>query len=370
MSVPRVLVVAGSDSGGGAGLQADIQTITMLGGHATTAVTAVTAQNTVAVERAEVLPTDLVLAQIDAVLSDIGADAVKIGMIGSAETARAVAERLATERLPLVLDPVMVATSGGVLADLETVAAMGALMRIAAVVTPNLPELEALGGEGAVLREAPAVLVKGGHGGGETLTDTLVHRDGGRRDWTDARIETTSTHGTGCTLSSAIAVGLARGSSLKAAVATARRFVRLALREAPGLGSGAGPMGHGAVRLDVGEAATLNQIALPAADRAASAAFYRLIGLAPVVDEPHYVRMEAPGGVTLSLHDAEPAIYLECPDLDAEVARLRAAGLAIDDPVTQPWLWREAWTRDPGGNRVCLYQAGEARRFPPWRVGA
>lgn len=248
---PRILIVAGSDSGGGAGIQADIKTVTMLGGHAMTAVTAITAQNTLGVQAIHAVPAAMVIAQVDSVLSDIGADAVKIGMLGSAETANALADRLeALPGVPIVFDPVMVATSGAVLADGATIAAFGRLMKLASVATPNLPELEALGGEAAVLRIAPAVLVKGGHGGGNLLTDRLRLADGGERRWSDARIETTSTHGTGCTLASAIAVGLAEGMTLAEAVDRARRFVRAALLAAPGLGHGHGPMGQQAVRLD------------------------------------------------------------------------------------------------------------------------
>ncbi len=371
MSVPRVLVVAGSDSGGGAGIQADIQTITMLGGHATTAVTAITAQNTLAVTRVEPVSADMVLAQIDAVLSDIGADAVKIGMIGSAETACAVARRLADERLPLVLDPVMVATSGGVLADADTVAAFGALMERATVVTPNRAELAALGGADAVLAHGCALLTKGGHDAAGTVTDALWMPVAGEvARWSDPRLYTPHTHGTGCTLASAITVGLAAGLPLPRAVERARRFVRLSIREAPGLGRGHGPMGQGRVRLDAAAAPTPNQIALPAADIGAARAFYRSLGLTPVVDTDGYLRFEAEGGVTLSLHDAAPALYLECDDLDAEVARLRGLGIAVTDPVDRPWLWREAWLADPAGNQLCLYRAGEARRHPPWRVAS
>ena len=243
--IARVLVIAGSDSGGGAGIQADLKTITMLGGHAMTAVTAVTAQNTMAVTRVEPVSTGMVLAQIDAVLGDLGADVVKIGMIGSAETARAVADRLAGERLPLVLDPVMVATSGGVLADADTVTAFGALMELATVTTPNRAELAALGGEDAVLAHGCALLRKGGHDDGVRLTDALLMPGEGEvARWTDERIDTPHTHGTGCTLASGVALGLAEGRPLVDAVARARAFVRTALLAAPGLGRGSGPMGH------------------------------------------------------------------------------------------------------------------------------
>lgn len=247
--IARVLIIAGSDSGGGAGIQADIKTVSALGGHAMTAITAVTAQNTLRVDAVHPVPTEMVVAQMDAVLSDIGVDAVKIGMIGSAETAQAVADRL--ERLvgvPIVFDPVMVATSGSALADAQTIAAFTRLMRIATLTTPNLPELAALGGEDAVRAHGCALLVKGGHGTGDLLTDQLIAADGAETLWQDARIDTLHTHGTGCTLASGIATGLAQGMSLPDAIARARRYVRAALSSAPGLGRGHGPMGFPAER--------------------------------------------------------------------------------------------------------------------------
>lgn len=240
----RVLIIAGSDSGGGAGIQADIKTVSALGGHAMTAITAITAQNTLGVEAVHPVPVEIVLAQIGAVLSDIGADAVKIGMIGSAETAHAVANRLEAMRgIPIIFDPVMVSTSGSALADADTVAAFERLMRIAVLTTPNLPELAALGGEAAVRRKARALLIKGGHGEGDMLTDRLIEADGTETTWTDARINTPHTHGTGCTLASAIATGIAQGMGLPDAIARARRYVRAALSSAPGLGQGHGPLG-------------------------------------------------------------------------------------------------------------------------------
>jgi hydroxymethylpyrimidine/phosphomethylpyrimidine kinase len=245
---PRILIIAGSDSGGGAGIQADIKTITVLGGHAMTAITAVTAQNTLGVDAVHLIPTDIVLAQIDAVVRDIGVDAVKIGMIGSAETAEAVADYLRRLTVPIVFDPVMVATSGAALADARTIAAFDRLIALAAVVTPNLPELAALGGEMALASRA-SVLVKGGHADGDILTDRLVDASGEIARWSDGRIDTTSTHGTGCTLASAIAVGLAGGMSLTDAIQRARLIVRAALVAAPGFGRGHGPMGHQVVRL-------------------------------------------------------------------------------------------------------------------------
>ena len=240
--IPRILVIAGSDSGGGAGIQADLKTIAMLGGHGMTAITAITAQNTLGVSGVEPVSTAMVIAQIDAVASDIGVDAVKIGMIGSAETAHAVADRLeAMAGVPLVFDPVMVATSGSVLADADTIAAFGRLIRRATVVTPNLPELAALGGDPLAL--GTAVLVKGGHGEGDLIVDRLVMPDGSETRWADPRIDTRHSHGTGCTLASAIATGLGSGMTLVDAVARARAYVRKALAAAPGLGGGHGPMG-------------------------------------------------------------------------------------------------------------------------------
>jgi hydroxymethylpyrimidine/phosphomethylpyrimidine kinase len=376
---PRVLIIAGSDSGGGAGIQADIKTVTMLGGFATTAITALTAQNTLGVEAVMPVPAEMVLAQIDAVVGDIGVDAVKIGMIGSARTAEAVAGRLERLAVPIVFDPVMVATSGSELADSATVAAFGRLMRIASVVTPNLPELEALGGEAAVLAHGCHLLAKGGHGEGGEVVDRLISPDGTLCRWSDERIGTPHNHGTGCTLASAVATGLAAGLPLRRAVEEARLFVRIALRDAPGFGSGHGPMGHHRVRLDLPdrEGPTLNQLTLPASDYEASLAFYRLLGCRQIVaSPPRYARFEAPGGMTLSIEVRQPADppsttehFFQCADVDAEVERLSAAGVRFDImPEDRDYLWRVAETRDPHGNRIRLYQTGEIRRFPPWRI--
>ena len=242
--IPRVLIIAGSDSGGGAGIQADIRTVTMLGGHPMTAVTALTAQNTLGVAAVMPVPAEMVLAQIDAVVGDLGVDAVKIGMIGSAATAAALAERLATLGVPIVFDPVMVASSGATLADAPTIAAFVRLMGIATLVTPNLPELAALGGEAAVRATGAAVLVKGGHAAGDLVEDRLVNADGGETAWRNPRIDTRHHHGTGCTLASGIATGLAAGMPLVESIGRAIDFVRAALACAPGLGAGHGPMGH------------------------------------------------------------------------------------------------------------------------------
>lgn len=245
----RILIIAGSDSGGGAGIQADIKTVTMLGGHAMTAITSVTAQNTVGVQDVHRVPTDIVLAQIDSVVSDIGIDAVKIGMLGSAETGEAVADRLEQFSVPIIFDPVMVATSGSSLADVKTIGSFQRLMRLCSVVTPNLPELNALGGAAVIMRNGCHLLLKGGHGEGDEITDQLIAPNGQiLREHRAKRIDTPHTHGTGCTLASAFATRLGQGAAIAEAFDDAVRFVRLAIEAAPGLGAGNGPMGHAAVR--------------------------------------------------------------------------------------------------------------------------
>ncbi|RXZ64380.1 bifunctional hydroxymethylpyrimidine kinase/phosphomethylpyrimidine kinase [Pelagerythrobacter rhizovicinus] len=258
---PRILAIAGSDSSGGAGIQADIKTIAMLGGYAMTAITAITAQNTTGVQGVELLPVAFVEKQIDSCLSDIGADAIKIGMLGSPEIAHAVAERLAGFDGHVVFDPVMVSTSGAVLASEETIAAFAALMKRATLATPNLPELTALTGMSCdtpdeiaaaahhlAAEHGCAVLAKGGHANGERVVDRLVYTSGDFASFDDARIETRHTHGTGCTLASAIATLLGHGQPLDHAIRLARRFVIEALHKAPGFGAGSGPLGHQAVR--------------------------------------------------------------------------------------------------------------------------
>ena len=387
--IPRILIIAGSDSGGGAGIQADIKTVTVLGGHAMTAVTAITAQNTLGVTAVHPVPAELILAQIDAVVSDIGVDAVKIGMIGSAFAVEQVAQRLEQLKqeqpaLPIVFDPVMVATSGAPLADDATITAFGRLMAIATIATPNLPELKRLTAEedpvaaalSLVSEHGCAVLIKGGHEEGDALADALIETDN-MPSWQGQRIDTTSTHGTGCTLASAIALFLAEGASLSDAVGRAREFVRVALREAPGLGGGAGPIGQGRVKLDVGAGPRLNQVTVTGKDYELSVAFYTRLGLKQIVaNPPDYARFETAGGATLSIQidpdetiSATTAIYLECDDLDNQVDRLARDGMPFEHgPRNQPWMWREARLRDPDGNIIFLYKAGEARRFPPWRI--
>ena len=386
----RILIIAGSDSGGGAGIQADIKTVTMLGGHPMTAISAITAQNTTGVSAIHPVPAEMILAQIEAVVGDIGVDAVKIGMIGGAFAAEQVAKRLDRLKaeqpgIPIVFDPVMVASSGSALADDATIAAFGRLMDVATITTPNLPELKRL-----TLEEDPvtaalhlvgahgcAVLIKGGHDEGDALADALIEEDN-MTSWQGQRIDTTSTHGTGCTLASAIAFFLARGASLADAVARAREFVRLALHDAPSLGEGTGPLGHARVRLDVGDGPRLNQVTVTGTNYERSVDFYRRLGLMQIVDSPDtgYARFETYGGVTFSVQIdpeekiiATTAIYFECDDLDQRVEQLARSGITFEHgPRNQPWMWREARLRDPDGNIIFFYKAGESRRFPPWRM--
>jgi hydroxymethylpyrimidine/phosphomethylpyrimidine kinase len=254
----RVLIIAGSDSGGGAGVQADIKAVTMLGGYAATAITAITVQNTLGVSGVHPIPIPFVTAQARAVLNDIGADAIKTGMLGSAEMALAVAEIIAGAEVPAVVDPVMIAKGGAALLEDNAIAAVRErLIPLAALLTPNAPEAQALtgviiettddlrrAGEALLALGAKAVLMKGGHVAGETVTDLLI-TSAGETSFSGARIDTRHTHGTGCTLASAIAAGLAQGQPLEAAVANAWAYVSEAIRRAPGLGAGSGPLDHG-----------------------------------------------------------------------------------------------------------------------------
>ncbi|WP_068071011.1 bifunctional hydroxymethylpyrimidine kinase/phosphomethylpyrimidine kinase [Novosphingobium lentum] len=245
---PRILSIAGSDSSGGAGIQADIKTVTMLGGYAMTAITALTAQDSTGVHAIEPVSPAMVVAQIDACVGDIGVDAIKIGMLGSAAIAMAVIERLDRLAVPVVFDPVMIATSGAALADADTVTAFERLMQLATLTTPNVAELAALGGAEAMEARGIAFLAKGGDAPGDRIEDRLYVPHEGWRTFAAQRIDTRHTHGTGCTLSSAIAFGLARGFALPEAVDRGRAFVRSALRAAPGFGAGHGPMGHAQAR--------------------------------------------------------------------------------------------------------------------------
>jgi hydroxymethylpyrimidine/phosphomethylpyrimidine kinase len=255
---PVALTIAGSDSGGGAGIQADLKTFHAFGVFGTSAVTAVTAQNTMGVDAVHGIPGDVVRAQIDAVVDDLAPVAVKSGMLGSAALVATVAERISRHGLGnYVLDPVMVSTSGHQLLDDGAVDEIrNDLMPLATVVTPNLHEAGILTGRvierpdeleqaGRDLLEmgAQAALIKGGHLEGDEAVDVLV-TDGGIRTWSRPRIDTTAGHGTGCTLSAALAAGLALGLSLEDATDAAITFVARALREAPGLGAGSGPINH------------------------------------------------------------------------------------------------------------------------------
>lgn len=257
---PRILICAGSDSGGGAGIQADIKTVTALGGYAMTAITALTAQNTLGVAAILPIPTDFIARQIHAVLDDIGADAVKTGMLGDAATIDAVAAALASlpAATPIIVDPVMIAKAGTTLLAPDAIGALTQkLLPRAALLTPNLPEAEALLGRriadvpamqaaGVALRALgpAAVLVKGGHLPGDELVDVLVGPEGVTL-FPGTRLQTRHTHGTGCTLASAIATYLGRGTSLAEAVAQARAYLVEAIRTAPGFGRGHGPLNHG-----------------------------------------------------------------------------------------------------------------------------
>jgi hydroxymethylpyrimidine/phosphomethylpyrimidine kinase len=255
----RVLIVAGSDSSGGAGIQADIKTVTMLGAYAATAITALTAQNTEGVFGVLPVPPDFIRQQIEVVLDDIGADVLKTGMLHDAaviEMLAAVLEERAAA-LPLVVDPVMAAKGGARLIEPDAIDALKQrLIARATVLTPNLPEADILCGgaigDVAAMRAAGeellqlgcrAVLVKGGHLAGDTVKDVLVSA-AGVKIWESPRIASRHTHGTGCTLASAIAAGLAQGQDIEDAVARARDYVRHAIATAPGLGRGHGPLNH------------------------------------------------------------------------------------------------------------------------------
>jgi hydroxymethylpyrimidine/phosphomethylpyrimidine kinase len=255
----RVLVVAGSDSGGGAGIQADIKTISMLDAYAATAITALTAQNTEGVFGVLPIPPEFIRRQIEVVLDDIGADAIKTGMLHDAaviEAVIAVVQERAPET-PIVVDPVMVAKGGARLIEPEAIDALKQrLISRAEIVTPNLPEAEILcgstignvaemqaAGEALLALGCGAALVKGGHLPGETVSDVLVTASG-VRVWESRRITTRHTHGTGCTLASAIAAGLAQGFDIESAVDRARLYVQQAIASAPGLGRGYGPLDH------------------------------------------------------------------------------------------------------------------------------
>ncbi|HEV8242171.1 MAG TPA: bifunctional hydroxymethylpyrimidine kinase/phosphomethylpyrimidine kinase [Thermoanaerobaculia bacterium] len=254
---PRLLTIAGSDSGGGAGIQADLKTFAAHGAYGMSVLTAVTAQNTLGVTAAHVLPVEIVRAQLDAVLADLGVDAIKVGMLATAAIVEAVADGLAAApAVPIIVDPVMVAKGGAsLLADDAVDALRARLLSLATVVTPNLPEAERLTGRRiaserdrlaaceALAAAGCAVLLKGGHGEGDEIVDLLWERGEVHR-FAHPRQHTRATHGTGCTLSSAVAARLARGESLRAAVSGALEYLQSAIATAPGFGSGHGPLNH------------------------------------------------------------------------------------------------------------------------------
>ncbi len=255
----RVLVIAGSDSGGGAGIQADIKTVTALGGFAMTAITALTAQNTLGVHGVMPVPDDFIARQMEVVLSDIGADAIKTGMLHASAVIETVLRALEDHsNLPLIVDPVMVAKGGASLLEEAAVQTLrDRLVPRAFLITPNIPEAEVLTGltirTGADMASAgrmllalgaQAALIKGGHMQGDRLEDWLVTADDAVC-FTSARLETRHTHGTGCTLASAITCGVAQGMTLPDAVARARDYVLQAIHTAPGYGGGHGPLNHG-----------------------------------------------------------------------------------------------------------------------------
>ena len=255
----RVLIVAGSDSGGGAGIQADIKSVTALGGYAATAITALTAQNTLGVHGVVGVDPDFIVAQMRAVLDDLGADCIKTGMLHSVAVVEAVADELARHGdIPLVVDPVMFAKGGDRLLEEDAADCLRErLLPLADVLTPNLPEAARLAGMSVddpsamvaaglclVDHGARAVAIKGGHLGGERIVDLLIAGEHVERA-ESARLATTSVHGSGCTFASALATGLAQGLELRTAFHRARLYVHEAIRNAPGLGRGHGPLDHG-----------------------------------------------------------------------------------------------------------------------------
>lgn len=255
----RVLIAAGSDSGGGAGIQADIKSVTALGGYAMTAITALTAQNTTGVHGIHEVPIPFLRQQLDLLIDDIGVDAIKTGMLHSGPVIDTIVDVIEEKAMdvPLVVDPVMVAKGGHPLLDPSAMQVLKARLILRAhLLTPNLPEAELLTGmtikdvddmhhaaEMLLSLGPPAVLLKGGHLASEEVVDLLATEDG-VREFRSPRISSTSTHGTGCTLSSAIACGLAQGLDMEAAVVRGRDYVTTAIATAPGYGSGHGPLNH------------------------------------------------------------------------------------------------------------------------------
>lgn len=257
--IGRVLAIGGSDSGAGAGIQADLKTVMALGGYATTALTVLTAQDTLGVKAIHPVPLDFLKQQIAVALADIGADAVKTGVLVDAATIGLVVDLLGPARLPIVVDPVILTTSGTRLLATDALDTLiRGLLPIATLVTPNLPEAELLAGmpvpdlaamhraaDVMLRRGIPAVLLKGGHRPGDIVSDLLATQND-TVVFERPRIASAHTHGTGCTLASAIAIGIAQKMTLVAAIERARDYVQAAIASAPGLGAGAGPMNHAA----------------------------------------------------------------------------------------------------------------------------
>ncbi|MEI6729693.1 MAG: bifunctional hydroxymethylpyrimidine kinase/phosphomethylpyrimidine kinase [Pseudomonadota bacterium] len=268
MTIARVLTIAGSDSGGGAGIQGDIKTITALGGYAASAITALTAQNTLGVFGIHDVPDDFIEQQIRLVLDDIGADAIKTGMLHKKSVIQTIAAVLQDyPHIPLIVDPVMLAKGGASLLEEEAIEILiNRLIGKAKIITPNIPEAEFLlknigserkivdlqdmqyAGEKLMSLGSEAVLLKGGHLQGEQLIDYLIYKtpsgDLAEQIFSSQRIDTIHTHGTGCTLASAIATFIAKGINLNDAVANSRDYVNKAIMTAPMLGKGCGPLNH------------------------------------------------------------------------------------------------------------------------------
>lgn len=254
--IPRILTIAGSDSGGGAGIEADLKTITVLGGYGCTCITGLTAQNTLGVQDVHPIPAAFVALCMRAIISDIGVDAIKLGMLTSAQIVSVVAEHLPLE-IPVVLDPVMLSTSGApLLPDTAISVLIEKLLPKAALITPNLPETAKLtglpvetkaqclaAGEKLLAMGAKAVLIKGGHSAEPMLTDLLI-TPLSHASITMPRLETRHTHGTGCTLSAAIATFLAQNIPLETAIRQARAYLQKAIATAPNFGAGHGPVNH------------------------------------------------------------------------------------------------------------------------------
>jgi hydroxymethylpyrimidine/phosphomethylpyrimidine kinase len=258
VTLPVVLTIAGSDSGGGAGIQADLKTFAALGAYGVSVITAITAQNTVGVRAVQEVDPDVIAAQLDAVADDFSIAALKTGMLSSVAIIETVVAGIKRHALrPLVVDPVMIAKSGDRLLREDAVETLRrTLLPLARVVTPNIPEAEVLtgrsintradrvaAGRAIIERGAQAAVIKGGHSDEDPIVDLLVDSDG-VHEFRAPRIATGSTHGTGCTFSAAIAAGLGRGDALAAAVAGAREYLSAALAQAPGLGHGHGPLNH------------------------------------------------------------------------------------------------------------------------------